>query len=348
MPQHPIQNFAQFVNDLEWHAHNTDIFFDRAFLRLLGRSFQLNDLAINAYRNNEYIGSEVYGRISPLVTPYQQGFYKQDFLSRYVTNNIKSLVFDNSSAIVCNTQFDATYEQQLYFDFLGSVNLAYAAVLPICEEFRLVIYKSPDKGDFTDSELGLFNSLLSVTRSKWNSFVSAKDTDRSSCIMERLLDCMGVGYVILNDDMQLMSHNANSAQYLNALFQTTSACAIPMLLDRLQGCVELKYENYHISLSSYTEVNGFGDIKTYRYISIRHAAAAAAPGGSALRFDLLTARELEVLDYFVKGYEYPEISKALFISEGTLKTHLKNIYRKLNVSNQRRLVYEYGAYTSNL
>ena len=64
----------------------------------------------------------------------------------------------------------------------------------------------------------------------------------------------------------------------------------------------------------------------------------------ALPFDSLSSREMEVLDAFAGGLESKEISDRLFISEGTVRTHLKSIYRKLEISNQRKLIFEYTRY----
>ena len=49
---------------------------------------------------------------------------------------------------------------------------------------------------------------------------------------------------------------------------------------------------------------------------------------------LLTAREKEILQYIVCGKSSKEISNKLFVSTETVKSHLKNIYRKLEVKNR--------------
>lgn len=56
----------------------------------------------------------------------------------------------------------------------------------------------------------------------------------------------------------------------------------------------------------------------------------------------LTAREKEILQALVKGFSYKEIAAALFISIETLNTHVKNIYRKLNVHSRSELAAKYG------
>ncbi len=51
-------------------------------------------------------------------------------------------------------------------------------------------------------------------------------------------------------------------------------------------------------------------------------------------FSLFTSREVELLDYLSKGYRYKEIAGYLFISTETVRTHIRNIYQKLEVQSR--------------
>lgn len=62
-----------------------------------------------------------------------------------------------------------------------------------------------------------------------------------------------------------------------------------------------------------------------------HVATLAAACG-------LTNREREVLSYLARGNNSRFIAKALLISDNTVRTHMRSIYRKLDVSTQSELV----------
>lgn len=49
---------------------------------------------------------------------------------------------------------------------------------------------------------------------------------------------------------------------------------------------------------------------------------------------LLTEREKEVIQQLAKGLTYEAIAIQLEVGHETVKMHLKNIYRKLNVQNK--------------
>ena len=52
------------------------------------------------------------------------------------------------------------------------------------------------------------------------------------------------------------------------------------------------------------------------------------------RCERLTARELDVLQCICKGMSNQEIAKELFVSAKTVKNHLTNIFRKINVNDR--------------
>ena len=49
---------------------------------------------------------------------------------------------------------------------------------------------------------------------------------------------------------------------------------------------------------------------------------------------LLTKRETEIMHLIAKGCSNKQIASKLFISEETVKMHVKNIFRKLGASNR--------------
>ena len=74
--------------------------------------------------------------------------------------------------------------------------------------------------------------------------------------------------------------------------------------------------------------------------------SSAAPTAQASAKDLgLTERELEILKALAGGHSNKQIAKQLWLAEQTVKFHLTNIYRKLEVSNRTeaaRYAFEQG------
>jgi len=59
-------------------------------------------------------------------------------------------------------------------------------------------------------------------------------------------------------------------------------------------------------------------------------------------FQDLTRREQEMLEQLGKGYMYKEIADKLFISLDTVRTHIRNIYEKLQVNSRAEALKKTG------
>ncbi|HAG60234.1 MAG TPA: helix-turn-helix transcriptional regulator, partial [Arthrobacter bacterium] len=63
----------------------------------------------------------------------------------------------------------------------------------------------------------------------------------------------------------------------------------------------------------------------------------ARPAGNVDGWDL-AARELEVLQHLVAGQRNRTIASTLGISENTVKFHVRNLFRKLNVGSRTEAI----------
>lgn len=48
----------------------------------------------------------------------------------------------------------------------------------------------------------------------------------------------------------------------------------------------------------------------------------------------LSKREMELLELLSQGFRYKQIAEKLFISQDTVRTHIRNIYLKLQVNSK--------------
>ncbi len=75
-----------------------------------------------------------------------------------------------------------------------------------------------------------------------------------------------------------------------------------------------------------------------RYLLRRFQGPGAASEADPL--PRLSEREHEVLTLIVKGFSYAEIARLMGVSTHTVTTHVRNIYRKLEVHSRGEAVYE--------
>jgi DNA-binding NarL/FixJ family response regulator len=65
--------------------------------------------------------------------------------------------------------------------------------------------------------------------------------------------------------------------------------------------------------------------------------SASSKSGARSEKRLLSDREMKIVQLVAQGFQNKEIGKELFISENTVKNHLRNIFDKLGVSDRLEL-----------
>jgi len=60
------------------------------------------------------------------------------------------------------------------------------------------------------------------------------------------------------------------------------------------------------------------------------------PEGSSFHIKPLSEREMEIMRLLGSGASNKEIAARLYITEGTVKNHITNIFRKLGVSDRTK------------
>jgi DNA-binding CsgD family transcriptional regulator len=107
--------------------------------------------------------------------------------------------------------------------------------------------------------------------------------------------------------------------------------------------LEYQLFSYRFSLELYTGLLagfflivglavGVGWLQTKKQPSIENT--------SSINQDPLTAKELQLLRGIAQGLSNQQLADQQFLSVNTVKTHLKNTYRKLNVSTRHQAVAE--------
>jgi LuxR family maltose regulon positive regulatory protein len=96
----------------------------------------------------------------------------------------------------------------------------------------------------------------------------------------------------------------------------------PQVASILRGMVATRPDPYVAHLVGQTEQGIPGDL----------------PGGSSRLLEPLTDRERELVSYLPSHLHLREIANAMYVSLNTVKTHLKNIYRKLGATSRSEAV----------
>jgi len=155
--------------------------------------------------------------------------------------------------------------------------------------------------------------------------------------------CIGTPFealVALGEEGQVLGLNTFGARLLGVAQQQ----AVGRPLGELLGTElrQLDRRDEAVNLRTLSGMNVFATLAEAPDLAQRHgrpAATVAGSPGDAVQHDVvpvekLTRRELRILRQLDSGQSNREIAAALFISEGTLKWHLHNVYGKLGARSR--------------
>ena len=157
-----------------------------------------------------------------------------------------------------------------------------------------------------------------------------KSTDR--CII--MIDCTGISPSVLNNKLQhLENQKANIVILIN--YANPDLVIQNMNREMIRGCFSNTPEPYYLLKGIHTITSGgtwfprdiLEDYLEKQRRSDKHKSESDID-------QKLTRRELEILQLVRTGASNTRIADELCLSHHTIKTHMHNLFRKLNVSNR--------------
>jgi DNA-binding CsgD family transcriptional regulator len=123
-----------------------------------------------------------------------------------------------------------------------------------------------------------------------------------------------------------------------------SGCSVPLRDDsgRVVGAVSLSASRRGEAMGAFaTQLAPLADILVAKIDGLRIEAAVRALrcAERARPVELLTARELELLECLEEGLRFKQAAWRMGISEATAKTHARHLFRKLDVTSRAEAVH---------
>ncbi|MBR2743126.1 MAG: response regulator transcription factor [Clostridia bacterium] len=305
------------------------------------------------------IGSD---SISPdLLALYKDEYYKQDMFIwefRKKAHSAKSNCLFKLSDFMTLEEFQKTE----YGRAMAGYNLGYfasltTAVVSGAPIYSINVFKTLDEPDFTPKEV----ELLELTaRAFTDSFVQYKmhvELKNSVDMIRSYTDSLNFGFAIADDLRNIVFNNATymycasritnkkDVYFINQDLLDIIEEKIGMPLSDFSGSATLELEKYDINLSADAAIFD-RNVRRHIYINIydkrkppqtlgRFAEAEEAPERAAPPDkERFTGREREIIDLMLEGLNNQQIANKLYISIFTVKTHIKNIFNKLDVSTR--------------
>jgi DNA-binding NarL/FixJ family response regulator len=169
-------------------------------------------------------------------------------------------------------------------------------------------------------------------------------------------ECAKEDIAALKPDVVLMDIDMPNSNGVNAVTQIrTQDTALPIIMFTVFEDDENIFNAIRAGANGYLLKKNFEQIPA----SLKDVLDGGAPMTSSVakkvlnfipksntknseEIDSLSTRETEILEHITKGYSYKMIGEQLFIATETVRTHIKRIYKKLQVNSATEAVYKFN------
>lgn len=96
--------------------------------------------------------------------------------------------------------------------------------------------------------------------------------------------------------------------------------------------------NYYTVFRSLTIILAITNLISLALLFLYRKEKKSIDNSSSQNLSILTKQEIKIFELLIEGKSNKEIAEVNFIEVSTVKTHISNIYRKLNVENRKDLI----------
>lgn len=289
------------------------------------------------------------------VEQYYQHYFKTDI---FHPSNNHELFFNKSLLSINDIMPYSEYENTEYYnDFLKTDMLYYQLAIPLKYENMLLggigVFKPKEEDSFNKKELAILSTLNKYISDELYKFLQIEDIKKDYQIYNHCFHEIPTGIMILNKNKSLLYLNKTaenickellpSKKKVESVNQLVSEIFPKMTLkmDLSKNIQLFKHRSYYFQISSTIITTHNNDIDPVYviYITKDMLKKSLNENDPLIKYNL-TVREMEIIDLVKQGLTNNQIAQRLYISKHTVKTHLENIFKKLNVKNRTALIYK--------
>jgi len=325
-------------------------------LNLLNEIFGYNRTTFNLINHNMKLCNARMVNIGEKARDqYYEHYYKTDIFNPEIRSNLllsKNVV--SITDIMPTSQFENT---EFYQDFLKKDMIYYELVLPLKVNNKLIgavgVFKGKEENNFTNKDLAILNRLNEFIASDLWTFLQYANIQKECQIYNNYFDETPTGIIILDRKFSIMRYNKAAEAFAGNI-----QAGIPPYNSMQQFIYEIFSKFTNELNNPHLDVKFF--YKSYKINIIYNMVSSICEGMEPVymifitegdgekcvtTYSLpdnynLTTREAEILELVKSGLSNEEIAENLYISIHTVKSHMENIFKKLQVKNRTAALHK--------
>ena len=310
--------------------------------------------------NNIMIDPVMQDIQNQFVLPYKSYFFKQNPFDPFNISALQrpSVIMEQ---LIGLPDFHKT---EYYNDFLKPQNIHRQMAIYIRQGNKLKgvlgMHRSLKKS-FGKKFLFIGDMIAGQLTAAFEKLSLLKEIDKAKDFLTMINENKSVGIILINETKQCIFSNIKADQiclrlvkkYAPADFLNNKKTLIPNTIIKdcsVNSPVPLLFKERVLSITpnesfriKYQSIDKdiSGNSKKLFMITLEDDPSSVHINTARLKQKFgLTRREIEIISYLYKGFTNLKIANTLFISEGTVKNHLKHIFAKTRANNRTHLIHK--------
>lgn len=295
--------------------------------------------------------------VEKAMNSYIKHYFYKDIFHKAYSSSLNNNLYHNKVITVKDLMSSYNFTQSEYYnDFLRYYDWDNQIVLPLNYNDRqlgvIAILKQDGQKDVTTYEYCLLSKINEIITQSLNMYLKEFESNQEANIFKSSYSVIPTGLMILNYQFSHIYTNDTAKEYCKIISENRNYFS-PTKNEYINKIVDLLTSEYHknnnneINIDSYTfkiypfiVSSTYHAIETMYTIYITEDEQPEKTNEKKLINYKLTKRELEIINLLLKGLTNTEIADQLFLSSHTIRTHIQNIYAKMDVNNRTALLYK--------
>ncbi len=206
---------------------------------------------------------------------------------------------------------------------------------------EIYLHRSADKQEFSEEDMFVLKLLqphISTIFNNIHSQIAAKHIESSNISGTKKGMCM------LDSELSIASGNIIGIEMLKTatafgssiLFHVKELCIDAVSEDKSFCTTIIKTQHGNVQIDIFIKRNKAMSTETQFVVVMEFLNEEQMTADYKFKF---SKREAEIIDGLIQGKNNFQLAKTLNLSENTIKTHIKSIYKKTGVANRTELAY---------